>query len=383
MIDVTAVQSPGELRAFIDVPHQLYSGIQGYEAPLRMDRTMLLDPAKSAFWQKARVQYWIAHKNGQPVGRISAQIDSILPVGLAGNAGMFGCLDSSDDPAVIKALIAQAEHWLRENGCTSMFGPSTLGMNDEPGLLVDGCNEQPMTLYPWHPPYLGPHLERLGFAKLQDLHSWRLDLVNAPPLSQLGRERLVERIPGLRLRYPDRKSYARDIQTLCDLYNDGWRNHWGFVPLTPADLAGLDDLMKWLVPREAFKMVEIDGQPVAVMLLIPNLFELTGGLGPDPRFIGWARLIWRALTHRYRSGRIIVFGISRKLQGTVKGAAVAALLVDELVKGQSILKGETVEAGWVLETNDALIQILERYKFERNRTFRIFGREIGHCQAAQ
>lgn len=376
-ISIVNVQSHSQLDDFIDFPSKIYSGMRGFESPLRMDRNMLLDPDQSEFWKRARVCYWLAIRDGGIVGRISAQVDDRLPVGMVPGSGMFGCLDAVDDPEVTAGLIDRAEQWLREQGCTSMFGPCTLDMNDEPGLLVEGFAEGAMTLFPWHPPYLGQHLEKLGLVKLRDLHSWRLDLSeNAlSPLAD-GRFRIAQRIPGLTVRDADRRHIRRDIQVLCDVYNDGWQDHWGFIPLAVTDLAGLDQLIKWLVPREGFKIVEIDGRPVGVMLLVPNLFELTRGISRRPSPIEWVRLIWRALTHRFESGRIIVAGIARDLQSTVMGSAVAALLVDQLIAGQATLNGKWVEAGWVLENNSALVTILQRFGFRRNKTFRIYNKTI-------
>jgi hypothetical protein len=376
MLTIEVVSSRDDIREFVDLPPRIYAGLKGFESPLLADRNMLLNPAQSTFWKRACVCYWLARIEGKAVGRISAQVDSSVPVGIDKGAGMFGCLDAVDDRDVISALIGFAEQWLFAQNCTSMFGPCTLDMNSEPGLLIEGADEPPITLCPWHPPYLRDHMEELGFRKLRDLHNWRLDLVRAPPSSADGRLRLADRLPNLRIRHPTRSSYAHDIQLLCNIYNDGWQDNWGFVPLTPADLAGLDQLMKWFVPREAFKIVELAGKPVAVMLLIPNLYELTHGLGPKPGITGWILLLWRVMTHRFRSGKIIVFGIVRDLQRTMLGSAVAALLIDELIAGQAVLKGEWVEAGWVLENNSALIQILHRFKFQRNRTFRVYGRSI-------
>jgi hypothetical protein len=187
---------------------------------------------------------------------------------------------------------------------------------------------------------------------------------------------LAERIPDLRIRHPDRSSYDDDIQLLCDVYNDGWQDHWGFVPLMPADLDGLDLLMKWLVPRQAFKIAEVAGEAVAVLLLVPNLFELKQGVGGRPSLIGWVRLAWRLITHRFRSGRIIVFGLRKQMQGTVAGSAIAALLVDNLIVDSTALRGEWVEAGWVLEDNHALNQMLEGFNFQPVKKYRIYGRAI-------
>jgi hypothetical protein len=376
MVSLEVVTSPQDLGDFIDLPPQIYGNFSIYEPPLRFDRELLLNPRKNISKSDTRVRYWLARIDRKPVGRISAQIASKLPCGIEQGSGMFGCLDSIDSLEVVEALLQAAREWLSTQGCTAMFGPCTLDMNDEPGLLVDGADQEPMTLCPWHPPYLGRLLEQAGLAKLRDLHNWRLDLAVTPPNGEADRLRLARRIPGLRIRYPDRKHFARDIQTLCEVYNDGWQDNWGFVPLTPEDLAGLDQLMKWLVPREAFKIVELKGMPVAVVLLIPNLFELTRGMAPAPDLLGWIRIIWRTCTHRFRSGRIIITGIARHLQGTVTGSAIAALLVDELIAGHAVLRGEWVEAGWVLDDNLALIQILERFHFRRNKTFRIYGQTL-------
>ena len=279
-------------------------------------------------------------------------------------------------PSMIEALVETAAHWLGEQGCTSLYGPCTLSMNEEPGLLIDGQDQAPMTMCPWHPSYLQPHLESLGFAKLGDLYNWRLDLADANLKAVKAARRMASRIPDLVVRKAQRSTYPRDIQILCDVYNDGWQSHWGFVPLTPADLEGLDTLMKWLVPREAFQIVELAGEPVAVLLVVPNLFELTRALGSRPSPVGWLRLVWRALTHRFESGKIIVLGVAKRMQGTIVGSTIAALLIDALIEQQTALQGKWVEAGWVLEQNDRLNQILKTYEFKMNKTFRIFGREI-------
>ena len=39
-------------------------------------------------------------------------------------------------------------------------------------------------------------------------------------------------------------------------------------------------------------------------------------------------------------------------------------------------QGQWVEAGWVLENNTALIQILESFDFARNKTFRIYHKPL-------
>lgn len=372
MLTVIPVVSRAELREFIGLPQAIYGDIPSYRPPLDLDSRMLLDPRKSAFWKRGQACYWLARIDGKPVGRISAQIDTRQPVGIPEGAGMFGCIDAINNEDVIAALIREAGTWLRDRGCRTLFGPCTLDMNDQPGLMIEGADEQQMFLCPWHPPYLQARLEALGLTKLHDLHNWRLDLAGASLERFDKMKRMAARVPGLAVRPPTRRTFKRDLAILCNIYNDGWKDNWGFLPLAPEDLSGLEQFMFWFLNRLVFRIVERNCEPVGVMLLLPNVYEIIGDLSPAPGLLGWAKLAWRAVTHRMRSGRIILLGIAAGLRHTPVGSAVAVLLVDEIVQTQARENGEWVEAGWVLEDNTALIQILERFEFHRNKTYRIY-----------
>lgn len=374
-LTVTPVDSRRDLRRFIDLPPKLYRDFPSYEPPMRMDRAMLLDPRKGAFFQRGTAQYWLAWRDGQPVGRISAQISPDQPVGVPEGAGMFGCLDAIDNPEVVAALIGAAEAWLRERGCRDAFGPFVLNMNGEPGLLVEGFDQPPMTMTPWHPRYLRAHLEALGYAKWRDLHSWTVNVRDVDGAQLRQSMRLTQRGADIKARPITRRTLRADLPVLRDLYNDGWHDNWGHVPLTLADLQGLT-LLAPFMPPQAGLVFEIDGEPVAIQLAIPNMFELTRGLGPVPSPLGWLRLGWRALRFRPRSGRIILLGIAARLRFTAAGAAIMLRLMDELIGQQQELDLDTVDGGWVLEDNIALTRFLVRYNFAVTRTFRIFGKTL-------
>mgnify|MGYP001167418958 CR=1 FL=1 len=361
------------LAQFIDLPPALYQGLAGFVAPLRMERAMMLDPRKAPFFRRGTVRYWLARRDGVTVGRISAQIAADRPVGVPEATGMFGCLDAIDDRAVIAGLIAKAEGWLARQGCRHAFGPFMLNMNGEPGLLIDGFEQPPMTQTPWHPPYLRGHLEALGYAKWKDLNSWRLDLRGVEAATLRQSLRLPRRRGEVTARPITRRSLRADLPILRDLYNDGWRDNWGHVPLSLNDLQGLRLLAPFL-PRETGRVIEIDGAPVAILLGIPDIFELSRGLGPRPSPLGWLRLAWRSLRFRPRSGRIIVMGIAANLRYSAAGAAILLTLLDEMIDQQQALGLEAIEGGWVLEDNVALTRLLVRYNFAATRTFRIFGK---------
>ena len=59
-----------------------------------------------------------------------------------GNWGLF----EAADEAVAQALIARAEHWLRDQGMTRVLAPISLSIWEEPGLLVKGHDHPPMVM---------------------------------------------------------------------------------------------------------------------------------------------------------------------------------------------------------------------------------------------
>ncbi len=359
------------LRQFIDLPAMLYRDIATYEPPLHIDRAMLLDPRRNAFCRRGTVQYWLAYRGARAVGRISAQIADDRPVGVPDGSGMFGCLDAIDDREVVAALVDAAEDWLRAKGCTNAYGPNMLDMYGEPGLLVRGYERPPLTLIPWHPPYLRAHVEALGYSKWQDVSYWGLDLGQFDGARVRTDMRLGERYPRLSVRSVTWRSLRKDLPVLRDLFNDGWENNWGHVPLTLEDMRGVAALAP-LIPPEAGRIIDLDGEPVAMQIAIPNTYELTHGLGPYPSPLGWLRLIWRALRFRPKSGLVVLLGISSRLRFSAASAAVILTLIDELIASQEALGLDWIEGGWVLEDNTALTKLLARFNFRITRTYRVY-----------
>jgi hypothetical protein len=375
-LQVIPVTTKAALRRFIGLPAVLYAGLPGFVAPIRMDRRIILDPARGPFFRKGRAQYWIAERNGRPVGRISAQLGGDVPKGVSPGSGHFGAIDALDDAEAISALLHTAEDWLRAEGCTSVFGPCLLSMNGEPGLMVSGQNEPPMIMAPWHPAYLEKHLHNAGYLPVKDLHNWRLDRNNGKlaALSEQARKNAARM--QVTIRSLNMKNIGHDLAVMCDIYNDAWRDNWGFVPLGREDLTGIEKEMKPFLRSEAGIIVEQAGEPVAVMLILPNTFELSADLGMDPSPLGWLKLGLRSLRPRFQGGRIILMGIKARMRQSVGGAAIAMSLIDELGRRFADYSWSYVEGGWVLEDNTALNRILEAGGFRRSRTFRLFEKPL-------
>jgi len=375
-LTIAPVRTRPQLADFITLPCRLYQDMPGYVAPLDYERRMHLDPRKSPFFSHGCARYWIAHRDHRPVGRISAQIDFLADGPGSREIGLFGCLDAIDDGEVVATLLSTAEDWLRERGKRLVRGPFLLSINGETGLLVDGQTEPPMSMMPWHPRYLKGRLWESGYRLAKSLYSYVLDLQSIDVahhirLLGLDRNRPEFVLRGLRLGELD-----SEARIATRLFNDAWRHNWGFTPLTDVEVqTAMRRSRPFLFPYCA-TFVEYRGEPVSIYLVTPNLFEITADLGNAPSILGWIRFAVRVLRKRYRSCRILLFGVSSRYRNSVAGAAIAATVIGNNLLAAQSLETRLFEAGWILEDNQPTIDILERFNFRRARSYGVYEKSI-------
>jgi len=367
---IELVRTRAKLRDFITLPRRLYQNMPGYVAPLDIERRELIDPKKSPFFSHGRAAYWIARRDGQDVGRISAQIDDLTGPETPHDLGLFGCLDAIDDRAVVAVLLRTAEDWLRAQGRRQVRGPFILSISGESGLLIDGQLEPPMTLMPWHPPYLEKHLLAAGYARVMRLFSYVLDLRKhaAADLRQpRGAKRRDLTIRSMRL-----DDFENEMEIARTIYNDGWRHNWGFVPGTKADAKGLARSFKPLLQPDMCFFLCADEQPVAFSLTIPNVFDISADLGAAPSVLGWLKLFWRMWRRRYRRFRLAFIGGKLAFHGT--GIGITALT--ETVRRLKAYGAEEIACAWVLESNAVLISELRKLGFSVRTTFGVYEKKL-------
>jgi len=350
------------------LPRLLYASLPGFVPRLDFGEKQALDPGKAPFFKHGAAQYWIAWRGDQPVGRISAQVDQLQDDRL----GMFGCLDAADDPETLRALLAQAEEWLSTRGKTLIRGPFTLSINGESGLLVEGQRAPSMTMMPWHPAYLKDHLAASGFSKVKELLSYAIDL-RGVDLSKIPAAVKTPRLSAaIRLRGLDMKNLESEAKTIVRLFNDAWRNNWGFAPLTDDEVLTLTHAFHIFLVPECCVFVEFEGAPVAVALVLPNLAELTGDFHGRLVPFNWARLLFRAWRKDYRSGRLVLLGVAKHVRNSIVGAVAPFAMIAEFTKYGERYPLVELEASWVLEDNRPVRAILERFGGRINRRYAVF-----------
>src|SRR5687768_12005357 len=119
-ISVEPVNGKRDFDAFVDFAYAINRDDPNWVPPLRSEVVELLTPGKNPFHEHAKVQLFLARRNGAVVGRISAHYDELALAqppeqGMGPGTGNWGLFDAAD-AAAAAALIGRAEAWLREQG---------------------------------------------------------------------------------------------------------------------------------------------------------------------------------------------------------------------------------------------------------------------------
>lgn len=372
-IDIETVDIERDRRrrdAFIRLPGRLAAGDPAWVEPLMFERRQFLSPRHNPFFEHAEARFWLARRGRRPAGRISAQIDRLAPPGPEGEKiGFFGMIDAADADA-LAPLMRAAEEWLAGRGAGLVRGPFSLSINQVSGLLVDGFATPPSVMMDHHAPWLGPAVEALGYAKARDLHAFTMDVRG--PLPARERRIATRDWPGLTVRSLDRRRFREDVAAATDIFNDAWAGNWGFLPLTGAETEAMARELKPILDPGLFKIAELEGRPVAFMVLLPNVNEAIADLGGRLLPFGWAKLLWRLKVSGVRTGRVPLMGVRRDVAATVVGKTLPLRLIYALEDRAHARGIEEIELSWLLEDNSAVMRVIESLGGWRSKTWRVY-----------
>lgn len=375
MVDIRQTPMGGDMSDFLNVVDRIYRDDPVYIRPLDLDLRNRLNPKKNPFFEHAEGTTFTAYKDGECVGRITAQIDQEHLRLHKDETGFFGFFDTVDDQEVAHALLSRAEEWLRERGMKQARGPYSLTIWEDAGCVVEGCDKPPVFLCSHHRAYQGPLIEGAGYTKEKDLFGWRYETGDLNSRVRKAREDL-RAMPEVKWRPFSPKDLERDVATALDIFNDAWSDNWGFVPATPKEAAKTQaDLKLFLIP-EITRIVTIDGEPAAMALALPNVNDLIGDLHGRLWPLGIVKLLYRLKVEGAKSGRLLMLGIKKKFRHQRKYAGLSLLLYAEMNDGGRQVGMGWGELGWTLEDNGAVNAGIRMMGAKKYKTYRVYSKSL-------
>ncbi|MDY6847198.1 MAG: hypothetical protein SVP52_08695 [Chloroflexota bacterium] len=356
------------IKQFIDLPFTLYQNTEQWVPPLRSEIRKIFDPS-FPFYNYGDAAFGLAQdQNGENLGRLVVANNHPYNDFHESKTAFFYYFECVDDPAVAEGLFSWGFDWVESQGLNHILGPKGLMVLDGFGMLVDGFEYQPAFGQPYNPKYYPTLIEALGFKKVKDVLTGRIDRNSHFPEKVRRSAKLVkERLGFWSPRLKTKKELKKVIEDLKALYNTSLAGPAGNPPITDSDLDAMVSQLMWIADPKLVKLLYKGDQPVGWMLGYPDISDAlkkaNGRLFPT----GWAGI----LLESKRTNRIILNGIGiiedyQRLGGT-------AILLNEIYN--SVMEDEQYDRAEILQLREENINILlevSSFDIDFHKTHRLY-----------
>jgi GNAT superfamily N-acetyltransferase len=313
---------------------------------------------KNPFFRHSDGEFFVAYHGGTPLGRIGLFENRNFNRYTGNRDARFYFYDAENSQTVADALFDLAENWTRSRGLTRLIGPQGFSSMAGGGILIQGFDQMPaMTMMGYNYPYYQSLLESAGFTKYKDFVSAHLDPRTYRTPEKISRVASIAMkrggfdLPRIRTRRQMR-SLALEIGRL---YNESWRDHEEFAPLTEEELLELSSDLMLVTDPKLLQVIRKGDELAGFVLTFPDLTEALirgkGKLNPLK--------LWSILREKHRTSRVIINGLG--IHPRYRNNGGTAILYHALEKSVRGMGREFVGADLtqVAETTELMLSDLE------------------------
>lgn len=363
--------SSDQLHQYVQFGIDLYKGNDCYVPPLIMDEVGTLSPDVNPAFDFCDAQSFMAFRNGEPVGAITAIINKAYNEKTGEKLMRFGFVNFIDDKEVVDELFAAVEDWGRSRGMTEIVGPMGFSDMDHEGMLIDGFDELGTMATIYNYPYYPEHMDRMGYKKDVDWVEYRMTVPDAIPEKYARIADIVAKKYGLSVKkYTSRSKIKKEYgQAIFELVNEAYANLYGFVPLTPRQIEFyIKSYIDVLRLEDVCLVADSDGKLVALGISMPSLSRALqkskGKLFP----FGWWPLL-QAIRGKSDVVDLLLVAVKPEYQSRGVNALIFADLIPQYIKNGY----KFAESNLELEGNESVQkqwEYFERRQHRRRRAYR-------------
>jgi len=232
-VSVLPVCSRRERRIFLTFPWRIYKDDPLWVPPLLPEWKERIDPRRGVFFKRGDAEFFIAWRDGKPVGTVCAAEDRAANAFSGERECVFGFFNFIEDYSVMEALLAVVRGWAQARGLDALIGPFNLDYEDSYGILVEGRDRPPALLCGHTPAYYLDYVERYGFEPARgDNIAFALDLEPAAPALQ-DLARMAERVRArgrFAVRPANLARWEDELDLIHNLLNTALAHLPGFRP---------------------------------------------------------------------------------------------------------------------------------------------------------
>lgn len=341
-----------EFRPFFETPEHAYGRGSPFVSIFDQDLARFLDPRRNPLFRDAdAITYFTAHRDGRPVGRITAHVHEASNRRHGWNRSSFGYFDCADDAEAAKLLLDAAEAWGRARGHDEIWGNFNLTAMAPAGVVTEGFEHPPYSDQLWNPPHIPRLLEGAGYVREFPMSQFEVDLSSVDLGSMLGPEHEAQRRdPRFTWGRIQVRGLHRLLPEICDAFNDGFDLNPMFVPMTHEEFDFQAKDLSWVIDPRISSIVREGNEVVGLLLCIPDLNPLLRAcrsrVGPLtlPRL-----LIYRRRCHR---AVVIIQAVRRRLQNQGLGA----VMIHEMLSALRAAGYHTLGVTWIADQNVASLR---------------------------
>ena len=363
------------LRKFVQFGIDLYKGNDCYVPPLVSDDVATLSPEKNPAFDFCEAEYFMAFRDGKPVGRIAAIIHRISNEEHGKKEMRFGFVDFIDDEEVSRALFDAAAGWGKSKGMESMIGPLGFSDMDYEGMLVEGFDELSTMATIYNYPYYPRHMERMGFEKKADWVEFSMKVPDAIPDKHVRIAEIVKQKYGLKVvKYNDRKKAVAEIgRPLFELINESYKELFEFTQLTNRQIDHYVDIYIRLLRLDLLTVIkDADDNLVGVGVALPSLSRALQKSRGKMLPFGW----WHLMRAMYFNVTDTVDLLLVAVKPEYQSKGVNALLFTDLIPYFQKYKFKYAESNPDLELNQKVQAQWQYFETRQHKRRRAYGKRI-------
>ncbi len=368
-IEIRHVETKRDLHAFIEFPFGIFRNNQYWVPPIIADEYNTLSRKRNPAFEFSEAEYWLAYRDGKPVGRIAALINHRYIEKWGNKYGRFGWVDFIEDFEVAQALFATAEGWLRGKGMVGVNGPMGFTDLDKEGLLIEGFDQLGTMPMIYNHPYYPEFVERLGYRKDVDWLEYEVMVPKDIPEKVMRVQNLISRRTGMHVydwKTPAelKRKFARPIFALLD---EAYEKLYGTTPLSDRQVQNyVDQYLGFADPRFIKIVVDRDDALVSFGLAFPSLSKaLQKARGRFFPF-GWVHLLG-AMRHPVGIDLLLI-----AVDPKHKGAGAVAFLMTSLIDSCRKAGVVSAETAGELETNFEVQSLWKSYEHRQHKRRRAY-----------
>jgi len=369
-IQIKTVKTKKEKRAFIKFPWKIYKDDPYWVPPLLMEVRDKLDKKRNPFFEHAETELFLAYKNGELVGRIAATIDDNHNQTHDEKIVFFGMFECIEDFSVAESLLDHAKDWGIERGMTILRGPANLSLNDECAFLVEGFDSPPTIMMPYNPPYYLNMMDQYGMAKAKDLLA---SLMKKGYTAQGKVQAIIKRIEGktsVTLRDVDLKNIHKETGSIAHIYNEAWKDNWGFVAWTQKEMDHMAKNLKQFADPGLIVFAIDKGRPIGFGFGLPNYNEIFKTM--NGRLFPFGIIKFLLNKKKVKGTRALVFGILKEY----RNSGISYLIYSRMEKHALEAGYEWCETSWQLEDNETVLHFSKSLGGEVYKRYRIYEKDL-------